>query len=705
MPVVVCLSVTILIVVTFFRTVDLRPQVDESFFFSKHDPQLKADNDILKTFPEWRQIVLLARGDIRSPAYQERVRGLSDALAKLPGVASIASLSRGPKDLDDALKSPLWSRLLITRDQKSTYLFVSLTKDAGESTIGKAEALEHRFESPAFRLTMSGVPYMTELIARNLGRDLRVFSLAAVCIFGVLLLVVFRSAWILLGTFAACADSGACTLLATHLLHIPIGPLTANLSTIVFVMTLSPIVFLSFNWKRIRKDGEGEGGSAAWDAVKQTVAPSFWSATCMFLGFISLRLVPSTPMKHLGTAGAIGATLAFASAYLVYPWFLEKAGGTRPGARRSSNIESQVGSFFSRRHGLIVAGLAGCTVIGAFGLPRLNTDPDLPSYFKQGGDIRTGLEFVDQAGGSSPLKLVVEDKSRAPLNHKDAYKKLWNLQEALARDPAVGNVMSVALLLSEPERHWYSFLFSTEKEIKHLEKPEYGEIAGQFISPDRTRALFLLRMRETRRDAPRKEVIERLEKIVGREGFHTVLVGGAYSLLDQMARLVSSSIISGVLLLIAVFTGMGLALSRSFRVAAAMLVSLSIIPVVVLGCIAYLGMPLDSITASAANLDLGLGVDAMIYLTVFAKRRGEVGEWGSWSESCSHLWRPIGTSLLVICCGFSIFLLSSFPPTQRFGLFVMFGSATAATAALFLFPWLASLSVRKKTSVPIRKAA
>jgi hypothetical protein len=37
-----------------------------------------------------------------------------------------------------------------------------------------------------------------------------------------------------------------------------------------------------------------------------------------------------------------------------------------------------------------------------------------------------------------------------------------------------------------------------------------------------------------------------------------------------------------------------------------------------------------------------------------------------------------------------------FPPTLRFGVFVIFDSATAASAALFLFPWLASISVHRK---------
>lgn len=286
---------------------------------------------------------------------------------------------------------------------------------------------------------------------------------------------------------------------------------------------------------------------------------------------------------------------------------------------------------------------------------------------------------------------MVEDQQDAPLNTKEAYLRLWGLQESLEHDPGVSTVLSLPVVLSEAKRHWYSIFLSTEKEIKILEEPKYGSVSSQLISSDRDRTLFLLRMRETGRKLSRHEVIERLERTVQRAGFRTLLVGGSYSLLDQMAHLVTTSIISGVLLLIGIFVVMGYAISRSLRVAAAMLLGLLIIPVVVRGYIAYMGMPLDFITASASNLDLGMGVDAMIYLTMFARRTHDpLDSWDAWSKACSHLWRPIGTSLLVICGGFGIFLLSNFPPTQRFGFFVMFGSATAATIALLLFPWLAA---------------
>jgi len=229
LPLLLCLLVSALVMVVFFRAADLKPKVSENFFFSEKDPQLRVDNEILRLFPESTRIILVASGDIRSSVYEDRVRRLSDELATVPGVISIESLSRGPKNIDDALKSELWTRLLISKNQKASYVFVDLKERTGEETIRGMEAIKRRFDKPGFELTISGVPYLTELIASNLTRDLRVFSLAAFCIFGVVLLIIFRSLWMLIGMFLACADSSASTLIITQAVHIPIGPLTANL--------------------------------------------------------------------------------------------------------------------------------------------------------------------------------------------------------------------------------------------------------------------------------------------------------------------------------------------------------------------------------------------------------------------------------------------------------------------------------------------
>lgn len=701
-PALLCLAVTAIVALIFLHSVDLKPKVGESFFFSKNDPQVREDNEISRMFPEVTEIDFTVSGDIASSSYVDRIRELADALSKVPGVTDVISLGRkpAPKDLHDALKSPLWTHILIGKDHKSTDVIATVKDNVGPTTINDLQAVQRRFDRLGFAVVISGLPYVTELISRVLEGDLRTFSLAAVCVFGVVLFVIFRSLWILLGTFIACANSSAATLILMQQIHIPIGPVTATLSTMVFVMTLSPMVYLTFNWERIREQQKSAGRAAVWSAVKETVVPSFWSAVCMLLGFLSLLFVRSTPMKHLGTGGAVGAAMAFLAAYSLYPWFLALASPSQAKLGWVNAIQSRLHSFFSSRHRLIVAVLALFTVIAAIGLPRLDTDPPLFAYFKTGSDIRKGLEAVDRSGGSSPLKLVVEDRHGAALDTTDEYERLTALQDALEKDPAVGKTMSFPLLLTEIRRHWLSMSLSIKKEISILEEPKNGAVARQFLTPDHKRALFLLRMRETMRNTPRATVIRRLEGTVRHEGFRTVLVGGEYSLLSDMGRLITSSIVFGVLLLIGVFTVMGYLFSRSFRAAAAMLITLAIIPVVVRGYIALLGMPLDFITSSASNLDLGMGVDAMIYLTVFAKRENaKLSSWEPWSKACSHLWRPIATNLFVICCGFGIFVLSNFPPTQRFGVFVIFGSATAASAALFMFPWLASVSVHRKKVV------
>ena len=127
-PVVVVLLVTAIIGLLFFTVVDLKPQVEENFFFSKQDPQVRADTEIVRTFPQSTQIVLAAAGDITSPAYVERVRRMSAELSAVPGVSGVESLTNGPKDVDEAFKSALWRRVLVPDDRKSTYLFATLDR-------------------------------------------------------------------------------------------------------------------------------------------------------------------------------------------------------------------------------------------------------------------------------------------------------------------------------------------------------------------------------------------------------------------------------------------------------------------------------------------------------------------------------------------------------------------------------------------------
>jgi predicted RND superfamily exporter protein len=187
------------------------------------------------------------------------------------------------------------------------------------------------------------------------------------------------------------------------------------------------------------------------------------------------------------------------------------------------------------------------------------------------------------------------------------------------------------------------------------------------------------------------DVVNQLRAVVRRNGFRPVLVGGVYELQGQLAQLVASSLVKGLLGLMIFFTVVAWIVGRSLRTTAAMIFSLSLVPVCMLGGIGLLKIPVDIISAPATNVCIGMAIDSMVHL-VFAVRRAQhagVQGWPAWVKGREEQWRGIVYSDVVIGAGFAIFALSSFPPTQRFGLVVLSGTVIDILSNLFVLPVLA----------------
>jgi predicted RND superfamily exporter protein len=186
------LVVAVLVAFTFV-TVPLTPHVDQTFFFADDDPQLEQDRKIGRIFPQQDQIIINIQGKISSPAYLSKIGTLTDRLLKVPGVVTAKSLTHGPKDFNDALTSEFWGRTLIPQARDSSNVFVILGGASSRRAIPEIEAIVSQSETGSFRPIIAGVPYMIELIQRRLMYDVKVFSLCAVTLFG--LVVVFIFSW------------------------------------------------------------------------------------------------------------------------------------------------------------------------------------------------------------------------------------------------------------------------------------------------------------------------------------------------------------------------------------------------------------------------------------------------------------------------------------------------------------------------------
>jgi uncharacterized protein len=312
--------------------------------------------------------------------------------------------------------------------------------------------------------------------------------------------------------------------------------------------------------------------------------------------------------------------------------------------------------------------------------------------------LRDGLEFVDRTGGTNPLTLVVSARDGSRLNTDEAYEKMWRLHGALENEKDVGAVISLPTLLAEGDRTPFSFLLSYEKIIEIAEQPKYARVAKSFVSEDRKEAVFMLRMIEAHRTKYRVDVVNDLRAVCRKFGFEADLVGGIYYLQGRLAKLVAESLVTGLFWLNVLFVGIAWFVARSVRGAVAMIASLTLVPLSMLGGIGWFHVPVDIISAPATNVCIGIAIDSMIHLLFGVRRAQRDGKkgWNAWVAGREEQWRGIVYSDMIFAAGFAIFVLSDFPPTQRFGLVILFGLVVDILASLFVLPLLGGAPLKKR---------
>jgi predicted RND superfamily exporter protein len=265
--------------------VDLKPVVDQNFFFSTTDPGVRQSKKIEQHFPSQPEIILaVSSRNISSARYLGRIQKLTQQLQNIEAVSAVKSLTAGPKSFEDALKSPFWSRLLIARDRKSSNVIVFVEGKETEKLIKRIEGIMHELDEKDFRIHIAGPPYVIEMIRRSLAHDFRYFSIAAFVLFGLTMAALFRSVRVFLGMLATCSAAVLFTLLLQSWFGQKIAILTVNLGSIVFIIALSHLVYMTFNWQTLAGCMGKESPDLATAAVRMTFPASFWSLVCGVAG-------------------------------------------------------------------------------------------------------------------------------------------------------------------------------------------------------------------------------------------------------------------------------------------------------------------------------------------------------------------------------------------------------------------------------------
>src|SRR5438552_11763141 len=145
------LAVTVVLLVLVAAFVDLKPVVDENFFFSTSDPGFRQSKKIEQRFPSQPEVILaVSSSGISSPRYRGRIQKLTQQIHTIDAVSAVKSLAEGPKSFQVALASPFWSRLLIAPNRKSINVIVFMERKDAEKSIKHLEQIVHESDEKDF---------------------------------------------------------------------------------------------------------------------------------------------------------------------------------------------------------------------------------------------------------------------------------------------------------------------------------------------------------------------------------------------------------------------------------------------------------------------------------------------------------------------------------------------------------------------------
>src|SRR5262249_25100366 len=122
--------------------------------------------------------------------------------------------------------------------------------DPGKLVTGR-ERIVHESEARDFHIHIAGTPYVVGMLKRSITPDFRYFSVTAIALFGLTMTPLTGSLRVFFGMLGTCASAVLLTLLLQQMFGRRIGILTVNLGTMVFVVAMSHLVYMTFNWQTL----------------------------------------------------------------------------------------------------------------------------------------------------------------------------------------------------------------------------------------------------------------------------------------------------------------------------------------------------------------------------------------------------------------------------------------------------------------------
>lgn len=530
-----------------------------------------------------------------------------------------------------------------------------------------------------------------------------------------------RSAKLIVMVFFAGLYGAAASLAVVWYSGNSMNAILLTMPSLVYVATISGAIHLSNYYRDSAREGNLEDAPSR--SIKHAALPLSLATATTAIGLLTLMASELVPIQMFGLYSAIGVVVSLLLLFL----FLPAAFQIFPLAKETEPAEKQtrvrdpflskrwrlVGRAITRNHGWVAAACIAVLAFGAWGMTQLQTSVHLMRLFPAKAKILADYAWLEEnLGELVPMEIVLKIDSReCDLDALERVELVRRVQKKVEQTDKVGSALSVVTFLRDLPRKSSKKSSggigdmladiatgprgkeAIEREVfaKQLAKSRDELISSGYLAIEGDLELYRVSARVgALQDVDYGKFLNDIEEAVrpildkqkaaGHEGISAVYTG-LVPLIYKAQRSLLTGLIWGFVSDFVLITIVMMIAVRS--VWAGLILALpSIFPaVMVFGVMGWTGVIVDVGTVMAPSVALGVTVDDVVHFMLKFRSGLKMGKTRRQSVMLAYKGcaRAMYQSWGVIGLGLSVFALSPFTPTQRFGYLMV----SLLTAALF----------------------
>src|SRR6266571_7119375 len=681
-------------------------QGDDARVYQRFLTTFGSDEDILVAFHDPQHSLLAPEG-------LAAVRRLTQALAELPHVAVVHSLTNAPDMtqlrltpfgiavphlIPDASLTPEQVQAIQGNAQVIGTLLASDLHTAGilvvpenvgtsasarEAWLTAVRTVAAQHAGQGRQTYVAGTPLERSDVTHYIQRDQRrIIPLVFLVLLGVTY-SIYRVKRFAVLSLSCVVLSLIWTMGGVGFVGIPLNVITSLLPAVITVVSVSVVIHLVNQFI-----DEVEAGSSGAEAVENAVGhvgmACLLTSVTNAMGFFSLPVIQAPAIQEFGLFAGLGVLLAFVVTMTFAPLVLLRLGRV-PSTRwlhlkegRLEAILDQLTVWVAAHRGMVFLGVVLVLAVMVPGIWQITEGTDIVRALKRDAPLRVSSEFIDQRlTGAHSLEFLVQIAGGDAATSPATIRQVLAFSRWLRAQPGVTAVLSPW----EPLRGVRAELLADDDQLTVLATllPLGFPLDAWLDAPHHT---VRISARVTAGDSERVlELAQRVQLEAARVALPMQVTGANY-LLAQMSRALVHNQVSSLACAVVMILGTITIALRSWRMGVVAAIPNLLPTVMIFGLMGWLGIELSAATTMIASVALGLFVDDTIHLLYLYRQEKKTGRrtFDAIEYALHHAGRAVIFTSLILTLGFWAGLLGSFKPTIYFsflmGLTMLFSVVT-----------------------------